>query len=97
MRTRNFFLSAETKTSAGSSVSFTGTTVSDSEIGSTNIAFIGAVLKGDDDGDPYGSVNVFATSRTISNGSVSNIEFEKSGISAETTDSIDIVSVIARG
>ena len=96
MRTRNFFLLAQTYTGDGGSESF-GVTGSNSEIGSTNLTFQSALAKHDtNDNDPSGNYNLFVSDRTISAGSAA-IQFSKSAVSGSTTDSIDVVILAARG
>lgn len=96
MRTRNFFLLAQTYTGDGGSESF-GVTGSNSEIGSTNLTFQSALAKHDtNDNDPSGNYNLFVSDRTISAGTAA-IQFSKSAVSVSTTDSIDVFILAARG
>ena len=97
MRARNFFMFSETKSSDGSLIGISCSDIIDSQIGPTNTTFVGITLKGDADNDPYGNVNVYSSGRNVNHGSVSSITFEKSEVSIGTTDSVDIVAIVARG
>jgi hypothetical protein len=93
MRAKNFILDAQTYTGAGSSESFT-VTVTNQQISATDtIGQFGLALSSS---ISYANENLYVLSRTVSAGSVVGT-LEKSAASPGTTDSIDVITISAKG
>lgn len=95
MRARNFFLSAATYTGNGNLTSFESSTTS-TEISSEDVVFQIVTPQQESDNNPYGNINLFVSSREISDGSITT-QISKSAASVSTTDSIDSITLSARG
>lgn len=92
MRVKNFFLSAQTHTGAGTLPSF-GVTGSDPSIGATNVT-VGLALAKHETSDC--DFNLFVSDSTVSDGSVA-MQFSKSALNETAADSIDTFILSARG
>lgn len=95
MRARNFYLSLSTYTGSGNLTSFGGTN-SDPEIRSGDVVFQNVCPQQDSDDDPYGNINMSVLSRSVNDGSITT-QISKSAASPGTTDSIDNITLSARG
>lgn len=96
MRASNFFMQVSTITQSGNLTTFSSASY-DSSITNRDTSVSLATMKQDlADNDPYGNVNIFVSSKNLTDGSIS-VTYEKSSFSEETTDSIDILNFSARG
>lgn len=98
MRVRNLFLYAESITGDGASETRSISTISNPDIRDGDARFFHLTLSGttESTNDPYGNVNVYVASGTLSTGQISNLVFAKSQISIGTTDKGDVIAIAAR-
>ena len=93
MRAKNFILTSETYVGSAASESFVVTS-SNVQIRSTDI--IGQFGLALSSSDSYANQNLHILSRTVTNGLISG-NFGKSAPSDATIDSIDVITISAKG
>ena len=94
MRVNHFVLAAGNTSQAGHTENFTTGSI-DIDIRSTDTVMQSATARGESDDDPYGNVNFWVSSRTVTGGEA-EVEFAKSAPTGNTTDSIDSIIFSAR-
>ena len=96
MRVKSFLLFSDTYVGDGSLDSF-GENITDSNIQISDVTFQSAIPYHDTtDEDPYGNINIYVSSKTISSELIS-LQVGKSSSSPGTTDRVDIIVLSARG
>jgi hypothetical protein len=99
MRVRNLFLYAASITGdGGEEIRDEASTINNPDIRDGDARFFHLTLSGttESTNDPYGNVNVYVASGTLSTGQISNLVFAKSQISIGTTDKGDVIAIAAR-